>query len=145
MKYLGVYFDDKLSWNKHIDYIATKMSFASGALHRLSSYILRRALMPVYLMHFHLHYGIILWRNTTKSISPKFQTKQNRIVKLICNKSAKRTRLKPIYDKLYMLNIRGMYKLELAKFMVKEYLHKLPMLCSEYLITLKKDSQYICI
>ena len=30
-KYLGVFFDDKLSWNKHIKYIEIKLSAAFGA------------------------------------------------------------------------------------------------------------------
>ena len=33
IKYLGVYLDDKLKWHKHIDYIESKLSAATGALY----------------------------------------------------------------------------------------------------------------
>ena len=56
------------------------------------------------------------------------------------NKFAKRTRLKLLDDKLHLLNINGIYKPELAKFIVKVYLNKLPTLCSKYLSSLKKWS-----
>ena len=63
---------------KHIDYIATKMSCASGALYKLCPHIPRRALMPVYcsVEYSHLQHGIILWGNTTEAISTKLQTKK---------------------------------------------------------------------
>jgi len=35
VKYLGVYFDDQLKWNKHIEHIETKLSGAIGALSKL--------------------------------------------------------------------------------------------------------------
>ena len=35
IKYLGVYLDDKLKWHKHIDFIESKLSAATGALYNL--------------------------------------------------------------------------------------------------------------
>ena len=103
--------------------------------------------MPVYynVVYSHLQYGIILWGNTTKSILTKLQIKQIRIIELICYKSAKRLRLKRLYHKLHLLNINGIYKLELAKFILKAYLNKFCVFCSEYLISVKSGPQYICI
>ena len=121
VKYLGVYLDDRLSWCRHIDYIVTKMSSATGALCKLRPYIPQSALFAVYysLVYSHLVYGIIFWGNTTKTSLSKLQIKQNRIIKLICNNSYQRTKLKPLYEKLQALNIKGIYSLEVAKFMVK--------------------------
>ena len=38
-KYLGVFLDDKLTWNKHIEHIETKLSAASGATYKLQKYV----------------------------------------------------------------------------------------------------------
>ena len=101
VKYLGVYLDDRLSWCRHIDYIVTKMSSATGALYKLRPYIPQSALLAVYysLVYSHLVYGIICWGNTTKMSLSKLQVKQNRIIKLICNNSYQRTKLKPLYTR----------------------------------------------
>ena len=118
------------------------MSSATGALYILRSYIPQSALLAVYysLVYLHLVYGIICWGNTTKTSLSKLQVKQNRIIKLICNNSYQRTKLKPLYEKLQALNIKGIYSLEVAKFMVKVHLNKLPKLSNEYLIDFKKCS-----
>ena len=142
VKYLGVYLDDRLSWCRHIDYIVTKIPSATGALYKLRPYIPQSALLAVYysLVYSHLVYGIICWGNTTKTSLSKLQVKQNRIIKLICNNSYQRTKLKTLYEKLQALNIKGIYSLEVAKFMVKVHLNKLPKLSYEYLIDFKKCS-----
>jgi len=43
LKYLGVYLDDKLSWNRHIEHIETKLSAATGSLYKLRKYISHNA------------------------------------------------------------------------------------------------------
>ena len=43
----------------------------------------------------------------------KLQVKQNRIIKTLCNKFGTKTRLKPLYEQMQVLNIHGIYKLEL--------------------------------
>ena len=108
VKYLGVYLDDRLSWCRHIDYIVTKTSSATRVLYKLRPYIPQSALLAVYysLVHSHLVYGIIRWGNTTKTSLSKLQVKQNRIIKLICNNSYQRTKLKPLCEKLQALNIK---------------------------------------
>ena len=42
-----------------------------------------------------------------------------------------KNRLKPLYDKLQLLNINGIYKLEVAKFMAKVSLNILPVFSSD--------------
>jgi len=118
VKYLGVYFDDQLKWNK---YIETKLSGAIGALFKLHKYVPQKALISVYysIVYSHLMYEIIAWENSTKTIMRKLQVKQNPIVKIICNKLGRKTRLLPLYKSLNLLNIENIYKLELAKFMIK--------------------------
>ena len=99
-KYLGVFLDDKLTWKKHIEHIETKLSDSSGAMYKLRKYIPQQALMSVYysLVYSHLHYAIICWGNSSKTIEHKLQVKQNRITKTLCNKFGTKTRLKPLNE-----------------------------------------------
>ena len=87
--------------------------------------------MSVYysLMYSHLQYAIICWGNSSKTIKHKLQVKQNRIIKTLCYKFCTKTRLKPLYEQLQVLNIDEIYKLEVAKFMAKVNLNKLPVIC----------------
>ena len=76
----------------------------------------------------YLQHAIICWGNSSKIIKHKLQVKQNRIQKTLSNKSGAKTRLKPLYEQLQVLNIHGIYKLDVAKFMAKVNLNKLPVL-----------------
>ena len=115
--------DVNLSWNKHIQQIETKLSAASGALYKLHNhkYVPKKALSSVYysLAYSHLQYAIICWGDANKTLTKRQQVKQNRVVKILCNKLGTKTRLKPLYDELQILKINGIYKLEIAKFMAK--------------------------
>ena len=88
--------------------------------------------MSVYysLVYFHLQYAIICWGFSFKTIKHKLQVKQNRIIKTLCNKFGANSRLKPFNEQLQVLNIDEIYKLEVAKFMAKVNLNKLPVFCS---------------
>ena len=99
---------------KHIE---TKLSVPSGAIYKLRKYIPQKALISVYysLVYSHLQYAIICWGNSSKIIKHKLQVKQNRIIKTLCNKFGRKTRLKPLYEQLQVLNIDEIYKLEVAK------------------------------
>ena len=139
VKYLGVILGGKLTWKKHIEQIRTKLLAASGAIYKLHKYIPQRALMSVCysFVYSHLQYAIICWENPSKTIQHQLQVKQNCIIKTLCNKCVSRTRLKPLYEQLQVLNIDKIYKLEVAKFMAKVSLNKLPVFWSNQLTTFK--------
>ena len=60
IKYLGVFFDEKLSWKKHIQYIYSKLFSGSWALLKLRNYVDISTLKIVYyrLIYYHLQYCI---------------------------------------------------------------------------------------
>ena len=113
-------FDDKLRWNQHIE---TKLSAGSGDIYKFRKYIPQlRALMTVCyysLVYYHLQYGIVCGKKSSKITKYKLLVKQIRIIKTLCNKFSRKTKLKPLYEQLQNLNIDGIYKLEVAKFMAK--------------------------
>ena len=95
--------------------------------------------MSVYysLVYSHLQYAIICWGNSSKTIKHRLQVKQNCIIKTLSNKFGTTIRLKPLYEQLQVLNIDKIYKLEVAKFMAKVNLNKLPVfLCNQRFLEL---------
>ena len=61
-----------------------------------------------------------------KTLLYNLQVKQNHIARIIYNKMKRKTKLKPLYKKLKFLNVEGLFRLEIAKFIMKLNTNKLP-------------------
>nr|CAI5847795.1 unnamed protein product [Callosobruchus analis] len=62
-KFLGVQLDENLNWNKHVDYVALKLSGISYGIRTLSKYLDRETTNILYHANFEsvARYGIIFW------------------------------------------------------------------------------------
>ena len=71
VRYLGLRFDQHLSWTAHVDFLATKLGVANGILAKLRYYIPLNTLISIYhaLFHSHLSYAAIVWGQTLKNNS----------------------------------------------------------------------------
>ena len=70
-------------------------------------------------VHSHLKYAITNWGNSAKSHIRKLQVRKNCIVKILCERFGRKTKLLLLHPKLQFLRINELYKLKLAKFMIK--------------------------
>jgi hypothetical protein len=81
-KALGVYIDEFLSWNKHIEEISKKISSGIGAVRKLKSYVDHNTLICAYnalgLQHF--DYYCEVWDTINLTLSDRLQKLQNREV-----------------------------------------------------------------
>ena len=95
--------------------IETKL--AADALFKLSKYLPLRVLVPVNnsLVYSYLQYAIINRGNFAKSFIHKLQVGQHRIVKILCKRCSRKTRLFPSHQKFQFLRINEIYKSELTK------------------------------
>lgn len=84
-KYLGAYLDSTLSWDDHINKVASKISSMCGILRRISYFVPRKVMLHFYFAHIHSHlsYLIISWGRACKSKLKKLQILQNRCLKII--------------------------------------------------------------
>ena len=82
IKYLGVLFDDKLNWDKHIQHVVPKLSLAIATLHKLKFYAHPSLLEKVNygIAHLRLSYAITTWGNAASTRLNKIQVMQNRLV-----------------------------------------------------------------
>ena len=68
VKYLGVYIDQYLSWDLHVNQLSKKLSRANGVLSKLRHFVPKNTLISVYYAIFYSHmiYGCSVWSLTTK-------------------------------------------------------------------------------
>ena len=80
-KFLGIMFDEHLTWKNHITMITNKLFKVIGILNRLKNIYPQQALLSIYNAFFlsHMTYGLLLWGNQVEQVS-KLQKKSIRLI-----------------------------------------------------------------
>ena len=117
-KFLGVWIDKNLDWNKHVDVLLIKLRQNVGLLKKSKNILDRPALRTVYYAHIHSHlsYAILIWGSmlSTKQIQ-KLQKVQNTCLKII----EPSMNISESFKKLKILRISQLVRLELNKLAYK--------------------------
>ena len=126
-KFLGVYIDSKLNWNKHLQYCSNKLSSGLYAIKNVKHLLPIKPLKSLYytLIHPYLNYGTILWGSAAKSNFKKLQTLQNKAIRNITNSKYNASTL-PLYQLTRIIPLDELYKVHLAKFMDQHKNNSLP-------------------
>ena len=84
---LGVELDDKLSWNRHIDKVAKKVTSGIGAIRKIRDCVDRDTLISIYnaLINPHFDYCSEVWDTLGVELSNRLQKLQNRAARVIMN------------------------------------------------------------
>ena len=84
-KVFGVQLDENLNWEKHIDYISSKISSGIRAIKRLREFVDQSTLVKVYnaLIQPYFDYCSEVWDSFNKGLSDRLQKLQNRAAKMI--------------------------------------------------------------
>ena len=124
-KFLGVWINKKLDWNKHVDVLLIKLRQNVGLLKKSKNILDRLALRSVYYAHIHSHlsYAISIWGSmlSTKQIQ-KVQKVQNTCLKTI----EPGINITESFKQLKILRISQLVKLELNKLAYKHTHNLLP-------------------
>ena len=88
-KSFGVYIDQNLTWNVHIEHISKKIASCIGILKRSRSFVPFETLLCIYnaLVQPHFDYCSVVWGNCNKSLSIKLQKLQNRAARILTSSS----------------------------------------------------------
>ena len=132
-KYLGIYFDEKLSWKFHIDKMCSKLSGVCGVISKVRHYLDRKSLMLIYhsLFDSRLRYGALAWGTASENNISRLQVLQNRTVRFISFASYT-ARAAHVYDELEILPLENICYLQRAVFMHSFHYGTLPHTLSFY-------------
>lgn len=124
-KYLGVIFDNLLSFKPHIKYLEKSISRSVGIIAKLSYYLPTKSLITLYysLVHSNLLYALPVWASTYKTYLTKLKTLQNKAIRII-SKIPLKKKITPSYFKLKVLKLDDLYHFEIGKLMF-QYTHKM--------------------
>ena len=126
-KFLGVQIDEKLTWKHHINYINKKLSKCSGILCKARKFLPASCLRTLYhtFAYPYFTYCIHVWGNACVTyLDPLIKT-QKRLIRIItCSKFREHT--KPLFKKLEILNLNGIYQYLLSTFMYRMRHNDLP-------------------
>ena len=122
MKFLGLFIDDKLEWQKHTSFIASKLARSMYILNSIKFMVPSSTLKTLYysLMYSHLNYGIIHWSNTYKYNLTSIINKQTKAVKVISR--TKKTVTPSIFSKFHILQLSDVAHLEMTK-LIYSFMH----------------------
>ena len=120
-KYLGVFFDENLTWKPHVDYISKKIAKTCGSLSKLRHSAHIDILISVYyaLVYSYLRYGIVAWGNATKTILQPLTSLSNRAVRIMVFAPFGNIDVSSIYKYLNIPEIPKIFSLESGKFVFK--------------------------
>lgn len=128
-KFLGVYIDEKLKWDKHIQYIKNKLLKSFYAINRAKPVLQRKHLLILYysLVYPYITYGITLWGNAHATHLSNLIVMQKKLVRIMTN-SAFLAHTEPLFKRLAILKLEDVYKLQICKYVLSFLRNLLPTL-----------------
>jgi len=135
-KFLGIIFDESLTWKLHTHMVTNKLAKVIGILSRLKFVYPQNALISIYhsLFASHMNYGLLLWGTQVNRVS-KLQKKAMRII----SNSEYLAHSEPIFKTLKLLKIEDLFKLKLMKFYYNLSYNLLPSYFDHYLEVINED------
>ena len=112
-KSLGVYIDQNLTWNVHIENLSKKIASGIGALKRIRPFVPHKTLLFIYnsLVKPHFDYCNVIWGSCNKTLVNKLQKLQNHAARVLaCRTWVGRLfhNSAPLYLKLFLRKlVRG--------------------------------------
>ena len=144
-KYLGIFIDNKLTWQEHIDYVYKKLLKFCGIFYKIRELLPFQCLKMVYFsfVYSHIIYGIEIYANTCSSYLQRLNILNNKLIRILFNKK-RFTHVTELYKVIESLPILKLHDFTVLKFVHKCALNPeaLPEIFSEYFQMSKLASKY---
>ena len=120
VKFLGIWLDQNLQWNKHLSTLIMKIKRNTNLLQIGNKFLNKDSKKLVYYAHIHSHitYGLVVWGNMIdQTQKTKLQKSMDRCFKLITFQSPtpqnyKKEKLLKLKDLTFLENVKLAYKFE---------------------------------
>ena len=115
IKFLGIFFDQNLTFKRHINYISNRLASLSSLFYRVKDFMPEYVLKLMYHAHVNsiLNYCNIIWANTYPTHLIPLLRIHKRIIRNIARADFL-AHTEPLFKKLGLLNLEGIRKLSLA-------------------------------
>lgn len=139
VKYLGLYLDERLSWNSHIDHISQKLTKLTYVFRTLSKFIDKDMVHQLYygFIYPHITYGIELFGSACQKYIKQLQVVQNKLLKILSNKRFRYSSTE-LHRELNLLTVKNIHYLQTNVFVYKQRNGLLPQIFNNY-YRLNKD------
>ena len=115
-RFLGVYFNENLSWNDQIQHVLSQVSKSCGIMYQVRNFVPSKILRKIYLalIQPYLVYCAPLWGASKNSLDiQKLFILQKKCIRIVSNKTVKQNNMfehtKPLFFRLQILNIFNIY------------------------------------
>ena len=127
--FLGVFIDEFLTWESHINHINSQISITIFMIKQVTNLLPTDSLKTLYytIIHPYLTYGILAWgNNATHANLKKINVLQKRAIRII-HKVPCNGHIEPLLKKSKILKLGDQYKVEATLFMHNYAMGKLPL------------------
>ena len=126
-KFVGVYLDETLSWDQHINNLNSKLSSANFALNQVKHFLPQRIMKSIYTTMFqsHIQYSDIIWGISSNKSINNIIVKQKKAIRTICG-AKYNAHTDPLFAKLKILKFKDLTVLNICQFVIKLLMKKLP-------------------
>ena len=117
VKFLGIYYDEKLTFKRHITHISSRLASISSLIYRVKHIVPEWVMQTMYNAHVNsiINYCNLIWANTYSCHLMSLIVIQKRIVRNIV-RTDYLAHTEPIFKHLKILNIENTRKLALATY-----------------------------
>ena len=126
-KFVGIYLDEHLSWDHHINHVGNKVASGNYAISNAKNFLPKKVRLTMYNSFFRSYcdYGILAWGGVKPSKLKKITKLQKKCVRNIAGRGH-RTHTDPLFSTFNILKFDDLFKFNCSVFMHKYIYGKLP-------------------
>ena len=119
-KYLGIYLDDKMTFNVHIQHVCSKISRYTGILYKIRDNLPIKTRLHFYYAYIYpyLSYNTMIWGGAYDTHLQPLLLQQKRTIRTIAS-AGFRDHTNPLFKQYQLLKIHDIYNFQLGTYMFK--------------------------